>query len=116
MKHANFLLALAILGFGLGSISLPVSAQTVVEPASSTSLSKSASLGTVEVSPESKAEFQPANPPAVVTITLPEAPAPGLFERMFSSLSLPSSGSSNLPPGQFDPPYNRGVGLINGNI
>jgi hypothetical protein len=115
MKYAKFLMASAILGFGYGSFSLPVRAETeaMVNPQP---LSPSASIGPLEVSPESRAALQPTLQPSLAIITLPAAPSPGLFERLFSGLSLPSSGSTNLAPGQFDPPINRGVGLINANI
>jgi hypothetical protein len=89
-------------------------------PTGTAPLANSASIGTIEVSPEVRSEFQAPPQLPVTAITLPENQSPTVFERLFASLGSTSLGQpQNQPPiqpGQFDAGPNKGVKLIRGDI
>ncbi len=80
-------------------------------------LANSASIGTIEVSPEVKSEFEAPQQLPVTAITLPENKSPSIFDRLFTSLGLPSSPSQpQVDPGDFDPGPNKGVKFLRSDI
>ncbi|MBW4551924.1 MAG: hypothetical protein KME35_12565 [Aphanocapsa sp. GSE-SYN-MK-11-07L] len=116
----------AILAVAVGSY--PASAQVApateiiptpetLPPTGTTPFANSASIGTIEVSPEVKSEFQAPQQLPVTAITLPEDQSPSIFDRLFTSLGLPSSPSApEVEPGKFDAGPNKGVNFLRTDI
>ncbi len=80
---------------------------------------KSAAIGTIEVSPETKAEFQVPEQHSVEDIALPDNSSPNFLERIFASLGSPATTTTTakpVQPGQFDAGPNRGVKFFRTDI
>jgi hypothetical protein len=129
MKNSICLAIPAILIVSAGSFSRPAIAQiapTAESPATeilptpitpvTTPFANSASIGTIEVSPETKSEFQAQQQIPIATISLPDSSSFNIFDRIVAKTGAPTAGQPPFQPGQFDLDQSRSVGVILGEI
>jgi hypothetical protein len=81
-----------------------------------TPFANSASIGTIEVSPETKSEFQAQPQIPIAGISMPESSSFDIFDRIVAKTGAPTKGQPPFQPGQFDLDQSRSVGVILGNI
>jgi hypothetical protein len=85
-------------------------------PPTATRFGNSASIGTIEVSPETKSEFQAQQQTPIAEISLPHSTSFNILDRIVAKTGAPTKGQPPFQPGQFDLDQSRSVGVVLGEI